>query len=141
MIVGSHGKPIIEGKEGEGDALMLGQIAPQKIPLKVKGEVERAFEHAEAALGPVRMEWVFDGERVWVVQLHRGATETDATHITQRRAQHWVPFDVGQGLEELRALISRLDKNTGVEIRGRVGLTSHIADVVRKADIPARMVA
>jgi hypothetical protein len=141
LIVGRNNKPILEGAKGAGDLLMLGQIAPQRLPAKVKGEVERAFEHAEAALGPVRMEWVFDGERAWVVQLHRGATETTATHITRRRAQYWIPFDVGQGLEELRALISRLDKNTGVELRGRVGLTSHIADVVRKADIPARMVA
>lgn len=141
LIVGANKKPIIEGTEGDGENLMLGSVAPQRLPASVRRSVKHIFDHASAALGPVRMEWVFDGERAWVVQLHRGATETDAMHITRRKAQHWIPFDVGQGLEELRALISRLDKNTGVEIRGRVGLTSHIADVVRKANIPARMVA
>lgn len=141
LVVGANKKPIIEGAEGDGENLMLGSIAPQYLPARVRKSVKSVFDHAAAALGPVRMEWVFDGERAWVVQLHRGATETDATHITRRQAQHWIPFDVGQGLEELRSLISRLDKNTGVEIRGRVGLTSHIADVVRKANIPARMVA
>lgn len=141
LIVEPNQKSIIEGKAGEGETLMLGESAPQYLPAKVRHGVKHIFEHAKAALGPVRMEWVFDGERVWVVQLHRGATETTETQITKHEATRWVPFDVAQGLEALRSLIADLDDGTGVEIRGRVGLTSHIADVVRKANVPARMVA
>jgi hypothetical protein len=141
LIVGPNSKPIIEGKAGEGETLMLGQSAPQDLPAKVRNSVRSVFEHARAALGAVRLEWVFDGERVWVVQLHRGATETTKTQITSHAAEHWVPFDVAQGLEALRSLIANLDGDTGVEVRGRVGLTSHIADVIRKANVPARMVA
>jgi hypothetical protein len=141
LIVGAANKAIIEGKAGAGDTLMLGESAPQNLPSHVRKHVLHIFEHARAALGAVRLEWVFDGERVWVVQLHRGATETTKTQITKHSAANWVPFDVAQGLEALRSLIANLDDQTGVEIRGRVGLTSHIADVVRKANIPARMVA
>jgi hypothetical protein len=141
LIIGPSGKPIIEGKAGEGESLMLGESAPQNLPTQIRKKVTLILEQAQAALGPVRMEWVFDGERVWVVQLHRGATETTKTQITKHTAASWVPFDVAQGLEALRSLIANLDEDTGVEIRGRVGLTSHIADVVRKANIPARMVA
>jgi hypothetical protein len=141
LIVGAEEKPIIEGKEGAGESLMLGETAPESLPLKVRQSVMHVYEHAKAALGPVRLEWVFDGDRVWVVQLHCGATDTTNTQITNHSANHWVPFDVAQGLEALRSLIADLDDETGVEIRGRVGLTSHIADVVRKANIPARMVA
>jgi hypothetical protein len=51
-----------------------------------------------------------------------------------------VQFDVSDGLEALRILISGLGDDAGIEIKGRVGLTSHIADVVRKADVAARMI-
>ncbi len=141
LIVGSGNKAIIEGIAGAGDSLMLGESAPQQLPPTVRRSVLQLFQHAEAALGPVRLEWVFDGKRAWVVQLHRGATETTKTQITKHSATNWVPFDVAQGLEALRSLIADLDDETGVEIRGRVGVTSHIADVIRKANVPARMVA
>lgn len=141
LIVGADGEVIIEGKQGEGESLMLGESAPEEMPPQVTESVNRLYEHAHAALGPVRLEWVFDGEKAWIVQLHRGATETDATRLTKREAKHWIPFDVAQGLEALRSLIADLDKDAGVELHGRVGLTSHIADVVRKANVPARMIA
>lgn len=140
LIVGRDGKPIVEGKQGEGETFMLGAAAPEKLPDEVLDAVRNLYELAAAALGPVRFEWVFDGERAWVVQLHRGATDTDAVHLTRKHADEWIEFDVTNGLEALRALIGELGDGTGIEIRGRVGLTSHIADVVRKADVPARMV-
>jgi hypothetical protein len=140
LIVGADSAVIIEGVKGSGDSMMLGERSPEELPRDVTGAVQTVFDLAQAVLGPVRLEWVFDGERVWIVQLHYGATETSATHLTKKSAENWVPFDVAQGLEELRSLISTLGVGTGVEIRGRVGLTSHIADVVRKANIPARMV-
>ncbi len=139
LIVGADGKKIIEGKKGAGDTLMLGDSLPEKLPKSVKAEIGRLFDFAREALGPVRMEWVFDGEQPWVVQLHRGATETDAARLTQMDADRWVDFDVSQGLEALRGAIASLGEGDGIALRGRVGLTSHIADVLRKAQVPARM--
>ena len=139
LIVGADGEPIIEGRRGDGEAFMLGAAEPEYLPEQVTLEVRKLFELARAVLGPVRLEWVFDGNRAWVVQLHRGATETDAVRLTKTTASKWIQFDVSEGLEALRRLISNLSADTGVEILGNVGLTSHIADVVRKAKVAARM--
>lgn len=139
LIVAADGHVIIEGKAGEGESLMLGVSAPEELPHFVQDEVLRIFELAKAALGPVRIEWVFDGTRAWVVQLHRGATESDSVNLTQGDAEKWIEFDVTAGLEALRQTVAGLNLGEGLLLKGRVGLTSHLADVVRKAKIPARM--
>lgn len=139
LIVGADGGLIIEGKAGEGETLMLGSSIPEELPRQVIDEVERLYGLAEAALGPVRIEWVYDGSRAWVVQLHRGATETDMVQLTRLDAEHWIEFDVAAGLEALRGAVSSLADGEGIMLKGRVGLTSHIADVLRKARVPARM--
>jgi hypothetical protein len=139
LIVGATGNLILEGKQGEGESLMLGTSAPEELPTNVSQEVHRLFDHASVALGPVRLEWVFDGVRAWVVQLHRGATESDTLRLTHGNADRWVTFDVQQGLEALREFIREIPQGVGLALKGRVGLTSHIADVIRRAKVPARM--
>lgn len=139
LIVDANGGVVIEGKQGEGETLMLGTSAPETLPIEVEQEVRNVFEFAYAALGPVRFEWVFDGRHVWVVQLHRGATESDAVNLTQGDAEAWAEFDVSDGLEALRQKVAVLKSGEGLLLKGRVGLTSHIADVLRKAKVPARM--
>lgn len=57
----------------------------------------------------------------------------------KRGTKHWVAFEVAQGLEKLRELIAKLEPGHGIQLHGHVGLTSHIADVIRKASVPARM--
>lgn len=141
LIVGASGEIILEGKSGEGESFMQGECAPEALPEEIEADVRDLFVHAEAALGAVRFEWVHDGNRAWIVQLHRGATETDLTRITQGEAERWVCFDVRQGLEVLRSQIADMAPGAGLILKGKVGLTSHIADVIRKAQIPARMEA
>lgn len=137
-IVLQTGAIATEGLRGPGDAFMQGIAKAEMLPASVLADVERL--HADAAeLGPVRFEWVHDGERAWVVQMHRGATVSAADVLVPGRAKHWIAFDVSQGLEELRELIARLEPSHGVELQGEVGLTSHFADVIRKANVPARM--
>ena len=141
LIVDAIGGVVIEGKRGEGESLMLGTSSPETLPPEVEAEVLRIFELAQAALGPVRLEWVFDGTRAWVVQLHRGATESDSVNLTQGDAAEWIEFEVGDGLEALRLAVADLNPGEGLLLKGRVGLTSHIADVIRKAKVPARMLS
>jgi hypothetical protein len=137
-IVLQTGEIVTEGLPGTGDAFMQGTAKAQKLPASITSDVERL--HADAAeLGPVRFEWVHDGERAWVVQMHRGATESVADVLVPGKAKRWTTFEVSQGLEELRQLIAKLEPGEGVELLGKVGLTSHIADVIRKANAPARM--
>jgi hypothetical protein len=141
LIVGSGGRLILEGKRGEGETLMQGATLPERLPPRVAADVRALYTHAHAALGPVRLEWVHDGKRAWIVQLHRGATETTNTQIAAGEASKWIQFEPSRGLEELRAMLADLPHGAGVLLKGKVGLTSHIADVIRKARVPARMEA
>lgn len=141
LIVGADGRLIIEGRAGTGISLMLNEDNPEPLPSRVTDDVERVYKLAEAALGPVRLEWVHDGKDVWVVQLHRGATETTHLRLTQGDATQWVEFDVNEGLPALRLLLAQLAGDTGLILKGRVGLTSHVADVIRKSGIPTKMAA
>lgn len=139
LILGGDGELIIEGKAGEGESLMLGTTVPERLPSGIEGDLRAVYDRAAAALGAVRFEWVHDGERPWIVQLHRGATETTQEYITALAAERWQEFDVRAGLEALRRVVSELPADTGIALLGRVGLTSHFADVLRKAAVPARI--
>ncbi|MES0048725.1 hypothetical protein [Mesorhizobium sp. M0053] len=140
LIVSREGDLIVEGKAGEGQTLMLGLSAPEELPPQIQIDIRELYARATAALGqPVRFEWVHDGEQAWIVQMHSGATQTSFNYITAESAKDWQEFDVKAGLEELRQLVARLPIGTGIALSGRVGLTSHFADVLRRAKVPARM--
>lgn len=139
LVVTADGTLAIEGKAGEGEMLMRGQAAREALPEHVLNAVRALYEQAHAAFGPVRFEWVFDGDIAWLVQLHWGATSSSANVLVPGDADQWVPFDVSRGLEALRAALGALTDSQGLLLRGSVGLTSHVADVVRKAGRPARI--
>ncbi|MEY9421132.1 hypothetical protein ABIF69_007574 [Bradyrhizobium japonicum] len=139
LIVSADGRIIIEGRRGAGDSLMLGETQPEDLPENVVNDIHEVYRRAEAAFGPVRFEWVHDGRRLWVVQFHRGATETTDLWLTPGDADSWIEFDVAAGLSVLREVVSTLPPNTGIVLSGRIGLTSHLADLLRKTRTPARM--
>lgn len=138
-LVGEGGRLIIEGRHGEGDLFMLGTALPEALPQKIEEDVRVLYVKLANHLGPVRMEWVHDGTQPWIVQLHVGATSTSDVAIVPGEAADWVEFEVSEGLAALRTLLARLPAESGVILRGEVGLTSHIADVVRKWGQPSRM--
>ena len=139
-IVTGDGSLVVEGREGEGDLFMLGVNAPELLPGAVIEAVRSAHRRLDDALGPVRFEWVHDGDRVWIVQLHLGATRSTPKVLVPGDAEDWVRFDAREGLEKLRGALQTLRPGAGLALVGNVGLTSHIADVVRKAGKPARIV-
>lgn len=138
-IMTADDKIVIEGKAGDGDTFMQGTSLPEDLPSDVRNSVLELYQRASSFLGAVRFEWVFDGEVSWIVQLHRGATQTTADVLVPGEAEHWVAFDVKEGLENLRKAISQLEPGAGLVLRGEVGLTSHVADVIRRAGVPARI--
>jgi hypothetical protein len=138
-VVSSKGALLVEGRHGEGDRFMLGLAGPEHLPTLVISDVRQNFDLLFSQLGAVRFEWVFDGQRTWIVQLHRGATSTEAEVIVPGKASRWVKFDVGDGLESLRTLLEGLPNDSGVIVEGEVGLTSHVADLLRKARRPAKL--
>jgi len=139
LIVGANGEAIVEGRAGTGEGLMRGEMLPDTVPAGILEDVQDLYGRAEAALGPVRFEWVHDGKQAWIVQLHRGATESAPMRLTSGEATYWKEFNVTEGLARLRKLLGSLPPDTGLVLKGRVGLTSHVADVIRKARVPTKM--
>ncbi|WP_259671785.1 hypothetical protein [Rhizobium sp. NLR10a] len=135
----AEGDLVIEGVKGSGEAFMLGTSVPQRLPELVKEAVGSLRRHLRETLGAVRFEWVFDGEKAWIVQLHRGASVSHGNVIVPGDAEKWVTFHVPDGLEALRQLLASFEAHTGVTLDRPIGLTSHLADVIRKAGIPARV--
>jgi len=138
-ITDRNGLPVIEGAQGEGDRFMLGERSPEVLPARIAADVERLFSHAASIIGAVRFEWVHDGERVWIVQLHKGGTSSAAAMLVPGEAERWAVFKASSGLEELRRFLSVLPEDVGIRVEGEIGLTSHIADLLRKTKRPARI--
>lgn len=139
-IVLKDGTPFVEGRAGEGDTFMLGEASAESLPEAIHADVLSIFAKLREPLGPVRFEWVHDGSRVWIVQLHKGATQTTQSVVVPGDAPRWVSFEVERGLEEFRTFLAGLDPSMGVSLLGGVGLTSHLADLARKSRRPTRIV-
>lgn len=140
-IVDADGRPMVEGVEGAGDLFMLGRRVREELPAGVVRDVVSAMDRLAETFGPVRTEWAHDGETAWIVQLHRGATASSARILVPGERERWVEFSVALGIEELRSLLHGIDGDAGVHLVGDVGMTSHIADLVRKSGVPTRVVA
>ncbi|HWT01834.1 MAG TPA: hypothetical protein VN256_16425 [Pyrinomonadaceae bacterium] len=131
---------IVEGTSGFGDEFMLGKAEKRKLPGDVLDSVLQVYEQAAASLGPVRFEWVRDTERVWIVQLHRGATATTGNTIYPGEAEVWRRLDIEQGIDALRALIAEVQNTQdGIILIGNVGVNSHLGDLLRRAKIPSKI--
>lgn len=136
-IVGPEGL-VVEGRSGSGDAYMLGTLPPEQLPDEVLASVAQSYDELAAVLGPVRFEWVHDGNALWIVQLHVGATTTAGRTIVAGEPAAWLEFDIAEGLEALRLFTDNLPSNTGVKLLGHVGATSHVADLLRRAGVPSK---
>jgi hypothetical protein len=140
-LVDAAGRTLVEGVAGHGDGFMLGTHLPETLPAGIIADVMSAGKDLTNMFGPVRTEWVHDGQKAWIVQLHRGATVSSEQVLVPGERAHWIGFDAASGLEALRALLADINKDSGVEIFGSIGVTSHMADVVRKSGVPTRVVA
>ncbi|HET7232293.1 MAG TPA: hypothetical protein VFJ16_19965 [Longimicrobium sp.] len=140
LISQPDGSVQVEGVHGFGDPFMVGDAAPEPLPPEIEADIRALYDRAHAVLGPVRFEWVHDGARAWVVQLHRGASVTQGRTIFPGDAASWHRFDVSRGIGALRELIAGLNGGgEGVVLVGRVGVTSHFGDLLRRARIPSRI--
>jgi hypothetical protein len=140
LVTGADDAVTLEGVQGFGDAFMQGRVSSIDLPESIKSDVLTVHRRAADTLGPVRMEWVHDAYRAWIVQLHTGASVSAGRVIVPGLAKKWRPFKVTEGLEALREIIKTVrPPNEGLELIGNIGITSHIADVLRRANIPSRI--
>jgi hypothetical protein len=136
----ADGDLIIEGVAGAGDKFMQGEVHSQALPADLTSKLEGTYEDLSSQLGAVRFEWAYDGERVWILQLHRGRTPSSGNVIYPGNPSIERQFLVANGLEALRDLIEHVDApREGIVLIGGVGVTSHFGDVLRRARVPSRI--
>jgi hypothetical protein len=134
-----RGESVVEGVAGDGQGFMVGEKAPVPLPAKVRSDVSELGRGLRRGLGPCRFEWVHDGQEVWLLQLHIGNDFPKGDVVVEGEPRSWRTFDARRGLEGLREQLAVLSPGEGIEVIGQVGLTSHFADVLRKAGFPARI--
>jgi len=141
LVVETDGNVLVEGTASYGDKFMVGLAGIQALPDDVVKAVRRRYEEAKKHLGPVRMEWVYDTNKfTWIVQLHRGITTSQGSIIHEGKAEIYERFDVTRGIDQLRALIANVQgTGKGIILVGNVGVTSHLGDLLRKAQIPSHL--
>ncbi len=139
LIVQADGEVKIEGTHGYGDKFMVGVAEVEALPEGVIDSVKQLYKQASGLLGPVRMEWVHDrNDSTWIVQIHSGKTTSQGSVVHQGEASRYHRFEVSAGIDELRELISKVrGTGEGIILVGHVGVTSHLGDLLRKAEIPS----
>ncbi|MBZ5530642.1 MAG: hypothetical protein LAO20_04355 [Acidobacteriia bacterium] len=141
VLTRADGDPIVEGVPGFGDDLMLGRRQPESLPNKVVELVTDVHSRLAKQVGSIRAEWAFDGLDLWILQLQPEKAVSKGSIIFPGDVKAEMDFDVRAGLSGLRELIGLMEgKNVGIRVVGQVGMTSHIADVLRRNRIPSRIV-
>jgi hypothetical protein len=131
---------IIEGVKGFGDDFMIGKESPIKLPKELILKIEKIYNTLDSILRKVAFEWVYDGKNIWIVQFSKTSFLSDSKIIYPGKANEYKPFFIEKGLDSLREVITSLKPNTGIELIGKIGISSHYGDILRNARIPSRLV-
>jgi hypothetical protein len=141
IIYKNKDNDVIEGVAGTGDDFMLGTNEKTALPNDILDNVKELLDSIREyypILGAVSIEWVFDGNKIWLVQLNQIKNIGGGRIIVFGSPTSYEKFYVKNGLEQLRQKIKEVkDKNIGIELVGDVGLSSHFGDVLRQANIPS----
>ena len=142
VITDDAGRPVIEGVKGFGDVYMLGQDEEVFLPQNIRKDVQNLYEETCSRLyGPCRFEWAHDGKKAWILQLHKGKTKSSGRTVYPGTPVSWENFPVQDGLEALRKLIVICKPyNHGIRLVGNVGMGSHMADLLRRFEVPSEIV-
>ncbi len=137
---------LVEGVCGVGDLFMTGGQAKDILPLQVLEELKKVCDNIrqfESLIGEVSIEWVYDGEKIWVVQMNQldiGVAKGDGCRqtIVEGCPSKYETVYVKDGLENLRNIIKESKgSNIGINLVGNIGITSHFGDLLRLANIPS----
>lgn len=129
----------VQGVSGRGDLFMQGRSEPEVLPPHIVDDVRLAARRLHGYLGPVSIEWVHDGEEAWVLQVHISEPQAEPGVLSGGVASRWVNFDPTDGLEILRDLVRKAEvTGEGIIVTRRVGVTSHVGEILRASGVPAR---
>jgi signal transduction histidine kinase len=70
---------------------------------------------------------------------HHGATVSTTGVLVPGEAARWIAVDLSEGLEHVREILRNLRPQNGLILSGGIGLTRHVAEVIRRAGVPARV--
>lgn len=138
-VVPSKKDIIIEGVDSFGDDFMLGKASPIDIPSNLKLLINKIYTLLQNELGAVNFEWVYDGSCIWIVQLSKSAIISNSKIIYPGKVDRYIQFPIEKGLESLRELLKTIDNQTGIELIGNIGITSHFGDILRNAHVPSKL--
>ena len=134
---------IIEGVKGKGDSFMIGENEPETLPENILKKVKELNDKLRLhfnLLGNISIEWVCDKNTIWIVQLNQLKSKSSKYIIVEGNPKYYMDFDIKKGLENLRTKISEIqNKNIGINLIGKVGITSHFGDILRIANIPSTL--
>ncbi len=140
-LTDASGAPLIEGVKGTGEDLMMGEASPEQLPASVVRAAKTLHRRAVTFFGPARIEWVYDGKCIWLVQLQQESALSSGVVIVPGDANAFHSFEISQGIPKLRELVAYVkNRDEGIEVVGKIGITSHVADTLRRARVPSRMV-
>ena len=132
---------VIEGVIGNGDDFMLGKNKKDNLPTNLLDKLKILMNNIReyySILGNVSIEWVFDGNEIWVVQLNQLENVGRGSVIVFGNPISYEKFFVIDGLEKLAYKIKEVkEKNMGIELIGDVGICSHFGDLLRQSNIPS----
>ena len=77
---------------------------------------------------------------MWVVQLQQEPAISNGYTIVPGHPSTYHSFKTSDGISKLRDLTAKVQgKNEGVLVIGKVGMTSHVADILRRLKIPSKV--
>jgi hypothetical protein len=137
-----EGSYAVAGVSGRGDLFMQGRRSPQVLPDRIIADVQAAASRLHERLGPVRLEWVHDGEEPWILQLHLSDPHGIPEIFKAETASHWVRFNPDAGLDVLREMVRHAEATgDGIMVTRPVGVTSHVGEILRASGVPTRIAA
>ena len=142
-ITDAEGIPVVEGVSGYGDAFMVSERGPEPLPEYVIDSVLTLWEQAHRIFGAVRFEWVYDQfNTAWIVQFHRGGTDTQGDIIVPGDADEWVTYNSHEvPIAEFRDIAPQAARDgIGIILETSGGVTNHYADQLRRNRVPSRRV-
>jgi hypothetical protein len=132
----------VGGVPGDGGAFMLGRTAASRLPEEVIQAVRDTISRARASLGPVGVEWVYDGNLAWIVQIDRKHACPEDTTVED--GLEWIEFRASpepERIEEFRNVVFGLrGSRNGIMVIGNVSPLSHWGEIAEIHGVPARFV-
>jgi hypothetical protein len=134
-------EPIIEGVEGIGSAFMLGRKVAQQLPSTTIAAVKELIESVVHVVGgTLKLEWAYDEEIAWILQMQQIEHSVGGTVIVPGEATHWGSFAVADGIDQFREFVADAKAaGDGIILVGPVGITSHFSDILRRSGVPSRI--